>query len=277
MNRLQPNNKDYVFKGIDQTNGVYNLSDENFKDDTLESGIGDIDGSDPSMTGYNKGWQQDPYQQRYYADKRTNKKEAAKETMEIEHTAEGYAKEILALWSQVDGPLQNFFEAFTMNKLNENGYEIHPILTDRRSRYANISNKIKKMASNDKQKLFNYFVKIFPDSVVTELVSDINSVNEEGINIDEPELNGVIEFYIEENPEDQAIKLLNTAMSNNIEFVDFQLSDATLTALENVLSGQADPIYNGPGINEEVTDRSDLGVPPNVYETRLSKRLKKKL
>jgi hypothetical protein len=136
---------------------------------------------------------------------------------------------------------------------------------------------MKKLADDgDKQKLFDYFVKVFPESVVTELVSDINSVNEEGYTMDEPELNGVIEFYIKENPEDDAIKLLNTAMSNEIEFVDFQLSDATLTALEDILSGQADPLYNGPGYNEEATDRDEIGVPPNQYETRLSKRLKKK-
>lgn len=289
MNRLHPNGKNYVFQGIDQTDGVYNLADENFKDDTVETGIGDVDGSDPSMAGYNKGWQMDPYEQRYYADKRTNKKEAAKETMEIVHTAEGYAKEILALWSQVDGPLQNFFESFTMNKmdnnmvkeiaaiLNKSGYEIYPVLTDRRSRYASISKKMKKLAADgDKQKIFDYFVQIFPESVVTELVNDINSVNEEGYSMDEPELNGIIEFYVKENPEDQALNLLNTAMSNEIEFVDFQLSDATLTALENILSGQADPLYNGPGYNEEATDRDDIGVPPNQYETRISKRLKKK-
>lgn len=69
MSRLHRNNESYNFKGINQTNDVYNLSDLNWKDDTLETGIGDTDGSDPSMKGYNKGWQMDPYEQRYYANK----------------------------------------------------------------------------------------------------------------------------------------------------------------------------------------------------------------
>src|SRR3712207_1194322 len=92
----------------------YNLSDLNWKDDTLENGIGDIDGSDPSMKGYNKGWQQEPYKDRYYA----NKKKAAKEVNDISYDSENLAREILELWSQADGPLQNFFEAFTMNKVS---------------------------------------------------------------------------------------------------------------------------------------------------------------
>ena len=40
---------------------IYNLSDINWEDETLENGIGDIDGSDPTMKGYNKEYEVDPY------------------------------------------------------------------------------------------------------------------------------------------------------------------------------------------------------------------------
>lgn len=290
MNRLNPSNKNYTFQGIDQTDKVYNLADENWKDDTLETGIGDTDGSDPSMKGYNKGYQMDPYQQRFYA----KKKEAAKEMIDISHSAENYANEILALWAETDGPLQNFYEGFTMNKvtnkmkkqiaeeLSEQGHKVYPVLVDERSRYASISKKLKKLASDDTEKLIEYFTQIFPESVVMELVkNDVVDSKNEGYTMEVPELDGILEYYLQSDPHDYAAKLLNVALASgkatDIQpFQDFQLSDATLTALENVLSGQADPMYNGPWTNEEAQDRSDIGVPPNTYETRISKRLKKK-
>lgn len=211
----------------DFSENIYNLSDLNWKDDTLENNIGDIDGSDPSMSGYNKGWQIDPYEQRYYAHiKRRGEnvkrlKLSMKQIFDISATAENYANEILTLWTIVDGPLQNFFEAFTMNKidnktkkqiaesLNEKGYKVYPVLVDERVRHASTDFK---------------------------------------------------------------------------EFTDFQLSDESLTAIENRLSGQADPFYKsksqngGPtieiGFDETTQLNSDYGVPPTMYEIRLS-RLKK--
>jgi len=289
MNRLNPVEKNYTFQGADQTDQVYNLADENWKDDTLETGIGDTDGSDPSMKGYNKGYQMDPYQQRFYASKL-----AAKEMIDISHTSENYANEILALWAEVDGPLQNFYEGFTMNKitnsmkkeiaeaLGKHGYKVYPILVDERSRYANISKSLRKLAYDDTKKLVGYYSQIFPESTVMELVKhDVVDSNEEGHLMEAPELDGILEYYLQVDPHDYAARLLNAALSNGKAtdikpFEDFQLSDVTLDALENILSGQADPIYMGPGTNEEATDRSDIGVPPNTYETRISKRLKKK-
>ncbi len=191
---------------------IYNLSDINWQDDTLETGIGDIDGSDPTMKGYNKGYQMEPYKERFYASKT-----AAKEVIDISNSVDNYANEILSLWKEADGPLQNFFEGFTMNKfdndtikqiaekIREKGYSVYPVLVDRRSRYAGYRN------------------------------TDIQ------------------------------------------EFVDFQLSDSSLNAIEKIMNGQDDPIYNGPGTNEEATDRSDdIGVAPSLYEVTLCSRLKKK-
>ena len=196
-------------KPLDLRNQVYNLSDMNWEDETLETGIGDVDGSDPTMKGYNREYEVDPYKQRYYANKT-----AAKEIIYISNTAENYANEILSLWREADGPLQNFFESFTMNKLDndlikdiagilrEQGYKVYPILTDKRVRFAQ-----------------------------------------------------------------------NTDIK---PFVDLQLSDESLSAIEKMTNEQNDPIYIKPERNEEYMDRDEVGFPYNSYEVSLSSRLKKK-
>lgn len=147
------NKKSFLGNSTIETDKIYNLSDMNWLDETLETGIGDIDGSDPSMKGYNKGWQMEPYKQRYYANKRSEKmsrirRTSAKEVIDISYSAENYANEILSLWQEADGPLQNFFEAFTMNKvdnktkkeiakiLTEKGFKVCPVLTDERAIHA---------------------------------------------------------------------------------------------------------------------------------------------
>lgn len=206
---------------------VYNLSDLNWRDDTLETGIGDIDGSDPTMNGYNKGWQMEPYKERFYAKRsdkmRLLKKQSAKEVIDISYSAENYANEILSLWQQVDGPLQNFFEAFTMNKvdnklkkeiaqiLNSRGYKVYPVLVDERKVHA------------------------------YSLFENIN---------------------------------------------DYQISNESLTSMEDYLSGHSNSLNSGFNNNTSTTEfgfndmtqlNSDIGgVAPNTYEVRIS-RLKKKL
>jgi len=132
----------------------YNLSDPTWVDDTLDTGIGDIDGSDPSMKGYNKGWNMDPYQQRYYAKRFCRlQKNANREVYKIDYNADNLAQQILTYWNETNGTLQDCFNGFTMNRMsnelkqqiadiiNEQGYKIYPKLDDRKNRYA--SNKKK--------------------------------------------------------------------------------------------------------------------------------------
>lgn len=206
----------------------YRLSDLNWKDDTLETGIGDIDGSDPSIKGYNKGWQIEPYKQRYYAniiDKRSEtmkrKKMSAKEVIDISFSAENYAKEILSLWTETDGPLQNFFEAFTMNKVN---------------------NKMKKEIA---QILNSQGYKVYP------------------VLVDERQIHA---YSLFENTK------------------DYQLSDESLTSMENTFNGQGkslnthftnDSFTRSFGFDSMTQLNSDTGVMPTMYEVRVS-RLKKK-
>lgn len=133
----------------------YNMSDLNWKDDTLETGIGDIDGSDPSKKGYNKGYQLDPYEERYYANynggnRMHRLKKAVVEVRDISYSAENYVNELLSIWKESDGPIQDFFDAFTSNGkvsnrdkkemaklLGEKGYKVTPWLLDETVRYAN--------------------------------------------------------------------------------------------------------------------------------------------
>ena len=89
-----------IDKFVDEN--YYNMSDLNWKDDTLETGIGDIDGSDPSVKGFNKGWQMDPYLQRYYANydggkKMSRLKKAVVEIRDITYSAENYVDELLSI------------------------------------------------------------------------------------------------------------------------------------------------------------------------------------
>ena len=143
-----------IDKFVDEN--YYNMSDLNWKDDTLETGIGDIDGSDPSVKGFNKGWQMDPYLQRYYANydggkKMSRLKKAVVEIRDITYSAENYVDELLSIWKESDGPIQDFFEAFTSNNkvnnrdkkdmaklLNERGYKVVPWLLDETIRHANV-------------------------------------------------------------------------------------------------------------------------------------------
>lgn len=207
----------------------YRISDLNWKDDTLENNIGDIDGSDPSMKGYNKGWQMEPYKQRYYANKILDKRSvnmkitklSAKETIDISHSSENYANEILSLWAETDGPLQNFYEAFTMNKisnkmkkeiaeiLNSKGYKVYPVLVDERQVHA-----------------YSLF----------ETVDD------------------------------------------------YQISNESLTSMENRFNGQGDSLNTNFsndsstrsfGFDNVTQMNSDISVAPSMHETRIS-RLKKK-
>lgn len=219
------NKKSFLGNSTIETDRLYNLSDMNWLDETLETGIGDIDGSDPSMKGYNKGWQMEPYKQRYYANKRGEnvsriRRTSAKEVIDISYSSENYANEILSLWKEVDGPLQNFFEAFTMNKVdNKTKKEIAQILRDRG-------------------------FKVYP------VLTDERTVH--------------------------AYSLFETTK-------DYQLSDESLTAIENRFNGQADSLNtnytNGVtmdfGFDNVTQMNSDIGVTPSCYEVRVS-RLKKK-
>ena len=134
----------------------YNLADENWEDDTLNKNIGDIDGSDPSKSGYAKGYKLDPYEIRNYAKKgeklmsiRLLKKHAAAEVIDITYDANNYVNELLTFYHDSGCPLNDCFDQFTSNYkvnndmkkqmcyiLKQKGYNVKPTLVDETIRYA---------------------------------------------------------------------------------------------------------------------------------------------
>lgn len=325
---------------VEQTKD-YGLSDLNWKDD------GDAL-MDPSINDYNKGYQMEPYEMRYYANKlqkvesgdslgsiavlndttleklyelngfskdkvtasshlkigsyvivercaceeEENVKEAAKEVIDITYTPENLAKEILTLWSQVDGPLQNFYDGFTMNKmnnkmkqdiadlLNEWGYEVTPTYTQDTPIYANAFKSLKKVASKkNPEEIVGYFKQIFPDSYALELLSkEIDDLSKEAsVKITLAEAGGLADYYKQIFPEDYAMDLVTTTFDkpeiNFDEFQDIQISDEALTQMEKMDSGNQNPT-GGPndggvgGYDFTTQMRSDGGFPAGNYEVR---------
>lgn len=331
----------------------YGLSDLNWKDD------GDAL-QDPSINDYNKGYQMEPYEMRYYAknalhkvesgdslgsiavlsdttldnlyslngfnkdnvtaskhlksgsyvivsrvecNEEENTKEAAKEVIDITYTPENLAKEILTLWSQVDGPLQNFYDGFTMNKmnnkmkqdiadlLNEWGYEVTPTLTQDTPIYAKAYDSFKKVASKkNPEEILNYFSKIFPDSYALGLLKkEVEDLSKEaGVKVTLAEAGGLTDYYKQIFPEDYAIELVDGAISKPEisfdEFKDIQISDEALTQMEKMDSGTQDPIgtpnNGGMGGYDFTTQMrpDNQGIGGGNYETRANNNsgLKKK-
>lgn len=229
-------------------------------------------------------------------------KTAAEEVRIIEYTPEGLAKEILTLWKQVDGPLQNFFDGFTANKTTNDmkkkicevlkgwGYEVTPTLVDETPRHANAFKGLMKGANlkNAKESI-TYFKNMFPDSKVLQKVAkEIEELEEEGVKVAKEEARGLIDYYKLIFPDEYATSLVNISLDkpdmNFDEFKDIQISDEALEQMEKMDSGNQNPTSNKPNdggvggfdFTTQTTDGPG-GVAPNMYETRASStRLKKK-
>lgn len=155
-------------KITDSYNTLYNTSETSAEDYTLYTNEGDIEGSDPSKASYEEGYKLQPYEMRYLANKgRKNKmkrlrKKAAVEITEIKFSPQDYAEEILSIWKEVDGPLQDYFDAFTSNAkvdnktkkeickiLREKGFDVVPTLLDERPKYAAVGNELNDIQLSD--------------------------------------------------------------------------------------------------------------------------------
>lgn len=155
-------------KMTDSYNTLYNTSETSTEDYTLYTNEGDIEGSDPSKTSYERGYKLQPYEMRYIANKgRKNKmkrlrRKAAVEITKIKFSPQDYAEEILSIWKEVDGPLQDYFDAFTSNGkvdnktkkeiceiLREKGFEVVPTLLDERPKYAAVGNELNDIQLSD--------------------------------------------------------------------------------------------------------------------------------
>lgn len=239
---------------------------------------------------------------------RKPEKTAAKEVMDISYTPDNLAKEIITIWSQVDGPLQDFFNAFTMNKMTNEmkqqiaeilkgwGYEVIPVLEDRTPRHAakvKLFSKIAKIA-NEKN-MFNVLSElnlICPHSkIIVSMLEDIKELNKNKILIKKAEAQGLMDYYKQIFPDDYAISLIDIAFDKpKISFDEFNdevISDEALKQMEKMDSGNQDPMSKKPndggmgGYDFTTQMRPDGpgGVAPTSYETRANRiknRLKKK-
>jgi hypothetical protein len=286
-------------------NNLVNYDDLNWRDD------GDVL-NDPSMNDYLKGYQIDPYEFKQWASKKleTMNKTAAQETDVLNFTPEYLADKILTLWNGSDGPLQNFFDAFTLrypnkltqlvaNELNKLGYTVFPELVDDRPRYAEHKKTFKTAIASKKHSIaIKCLASLkemnpFKDSKgFNTFLEDVEGVAKLGLEITAADMAGLLEYYKQIFPEDFAIGLTTnfiqpskdkTHYDVTPEKKDTQLSDESLKAIEDRMSGNADPFgqpysesgYAGGyfGYDQLTQTRSDNGgVAPISYETRASKK-----
>ncbi|AEO93276.1 gp5 [Bacillus phage G] len=224
-------------------------------------------------------------------------KVAAKEVRDITYTSDNLAKEIITIWSQVDGPLQDFFNAFTMNKmtnemkqqiastLNEWGYNVIPHLEDRTPRYAakkELFNKIAKISKEKNMKrVFSELNNICPDSkVVSSILRDIEELSQNGVIVKKAEAQGLVDYFKQIFPDDYAVSLVDITLNKpNTSFEEFdenqEISDEALDQMEKMDSGNQDPMSKSPndgglnGYDFTTHMRSDGpgGVAPTSFET----------
>lgn len=249
----------------------------------------------PSVTDYLKGFNMDPYQFTQWAVKNNkNTKTSAKETIVMDFGAEYLANNILTRWNGSDGPLQDYFNAYThrynndlkiaiSDILNAKGYDVLPILYDETNRHAsvlknvisskNVLAKLKYISSlNLKSKCFKQFMELI-DSMSDKEKLTVAEVNE------------LLDYYSHIYPRDYAIhltqKIFNPPAGTDTlfeRFKDFSISDESLNKIEDYMSGNADPYganYDGgiSGYNFISDTRGFDGVSPNEYtQVRMSKK-----
>jgi len=292
----------------EKKNGLVNHDNLNWRDD------GDIL-NDPSMNDYLKGYNIDPYEFKQWAQKKLKSmdKTAAIETDVMRFTPAYLADKILTLWNGSDSPLQNFFEAFTLrypNKLTKDvaselaaqGYKVYPVLVDDRPRYAEYQKNFRiAVASNKHSDAVKCLAGLkemnpFKDSEgFNKFLTEIEGIANTGYTITAADMEGLLDYYKQIFPQDFAIGLTTNFIKKSEEKdnynvsperKDFQLSDESLDAIEDRMSGNKDPFgtpysesgYPGGyfGYDQLTQMRSDVSVPATSYEIRLNSRDKKK-
>lgn len=222
---------------------------------------------------------------------------AAKEVQDITYTPENLAKEIITLWSQTDGPIQNFFDGFTMNKtdnkmkkdisdiLNEWGYNIKPTFVQDTPIYAAkakaYDNFIKMASTRHVPTILSKLSSVFSGSeALQKLTSELLATElDRKMSITAEEAGGFVDYYKQIYPDDYAMELVNIAFDNpKLNFADFkdlQISDESLEQMEKMDSGNQKPTSDKPnnggmgGYDFTTQTRSEGpgGIAPSNYET----------
>lgn len=254
--------------------------------------------SDASANDYLKGYNMDPYEFKQWASVKHNDllKTADVETVVMKFTPEFLADRILTLWNGADGPLQNFFEAFTLrynNNLKEqvagelakSGYTVYPRLFDDKPRYARLNKLMKKVAaSNDLDTIMVFATNVSKNDSLNLFAGELADLREAGQPVSIDEASGILAYYSDIFPSDYAIKMVSGLMNREPKDVsidkfydkDYDFSDESLNKIEDYMNGSAMPQYrhnNTPGGWDFVTDmRSFDGTRPQNYEVTSSKK-----
>ena len=234
--------------------------------------------------------------------KRLIKRKAWKEVDVLQYNPEYLADKILKLWNQIDGTLQNTFEAFTLRYsnrekqeiaevINNRGYEVYPVFIQDSpmygadNSYANIINKICGACK-----------KVKKTTGIRRLSQDLLYVKEHNL-FNNDIANTLIDYYSALFPEDYSLSLIKNHFSDNYlsefrgfdKFEDYQISDESLEQIEKWDSETDNSTYLKDNTFDGYDFVSDMRydtTEPNNYEVsngtnnvyRLTnKRLKKKL
>lgn len=273
-------------KIIEKINEYKTYKDDlNWRDDGNDSPDGQ-NVEDPSIRDFNKGYEFDPYSMRYFAKLKDKDllKLAWREVDPLSFTPEYLADKIVKLWNQIDGSLQNTFEAFTLrydNKLkqeiakiiyNKYNYEVYPILLIDAPIYASKKTKYK----NNLLRLSKVLIPTFGSKLFFDDVK--YTMNKTASN---RTINILLDYYNRIFPEDYSLKLINNL--NGIikntdfsEFNDIQISDIALDEMEKLDSGTKDSINlkdGGVGGYDFCSDMREDTTAPGMYEITSKKKV----
>jgi len=296
-------------------NDLYDTADKNWKDSggTYNE---PKEVEDPSMNDFIKGYNMDSGRykfEQWAKNYRKNKKEAAKETVDISYTPKSLAKRILTLWRN-NGPLQDFFDGFTSNQkmtnkmkkqianiLCKNGYEVIPTLLDETPRYAS-SKQINIVAffdvaqqyisDNDMVGLSSLLEDMFDNSqLIKRVAKEIKNLHiNHKVTVDKDTTRGLMDYYNKIFPTDYSKSLVDKIFDKPrqyfYEFRDTSIEDSTLNKMEQFNKGEQRFMSKGPndggmgGYNFPADFRGEGpgGVRPTMLETgpRMASKLKKK-
>ena len=240
------------------------------------------DGGDPrmisSMNDFLKGYNINPYEFQQWASLKHKTKYASMvkkgsgEVFVMQFSPEFLADRILTLWNGADGPLQNFFEGFTLRYNNglkqqvaaalaRQGYQVFPILTDDKPRYAKRLEKLmhKVAKTKDVDTILHFAQSISRSDALRLFAGELTDMRDYHKPVSLKEANGILEYYRQYYPEDYALKLVSGLMNSRLrpkveykrfEDEDWDISDESLKKIEDYMSGQANPKYVRDGGND---------------------------
>ena len=298
----QSQSQDLSTKYITSESKEYRSDQLNWRDDgnALE---------DPSMNDFLLGYNINPYEFQQWAKlkhkkqfKTAMKKVASGEVFVMQFSPEFLADRILTLWNGVDGPLQNFFEAFTLRYNNtlkkqvavclaKQGYQVFPQLVDDKPRYAKRLEKLmtKVAATKDIDTILHFATSISHSDNLRLFAGELTDLRDFGHPVTMPEAKGILQYYQQCYPTDYALKLvsglMNSTTRQSVDFTkfndtDWDFSDASLKQIENYMSSNAPSYVRDGGVNgwNFTTDMRDFdGTAPGRYEVSAMKRLNKKV